>query len=152
VRHLSGLAAIGSGLIHLTLVSQSPGAVGAILAIIGVVAFGWGILVMFDERFMRTRVVAIAAIVPLAAWIVLLAANASPAAFPLAIASGLELFVAITAATQGRGRIKRTSNRPTAAGGLIVGAVAIALLTGVAVVTAGVPTVTDDLVLYPHGH
>jgi uncharacterized membrane protein len=152
VRHLSGLAATGSGLIHFTLVSQSPCAVGVILAIIGVVEFGWGILVMFDERFMHTRVVAIAAIVPLAAWLVLLAANASPAAFPLAIASGLELFVAITAATQGRGRIKQPSNRPAAAGVLVVGVVAIALLTGVAIVTAGVPTVTDDWILYPHNH
>jgi hypothetical protein len=152
VRYVSGLAAIGAGFIHLALVSHTTPVVGAILAVIGVAEFGWGLLVMFDDQFMNTRVVAIAAIVPLAAWIGLLATNASPNAFPLACASLLELLIAVSAAWRLRRRHVPAVTRRSKLVVLVVGVVAIALLTGVAIVTAGVPTVTDDWILYPHNH
>lgn len=95
-------ASVGAGLIYLALVIASPPAVGALLAIVGIVGFAWGVLVMFDERFLAPRASLLLALVPIVLWIaVLLISGVSGddglaegfRPFPLAVATLLELFI-----------------------------------------------------------
>lgn len=99
-------ASVGAGLIYLALVISASVVVGALLAVIGIAGFAWGVLVMFDERFLAPRVSVIVVLVPIAVWltVVLLSsagADGLAAGFrplPLAIATALELFVAVALA------------------------------------------------------
>lgn len=72
---------------------------GILLAAIGIVEFAWGVLVMFDERFLVPRVAVVAALAPVAVWLVALVLGVqSFRPGPLAIATLFELFVAIAIA------------------------------------------------------
>jgi hypothetical protein len=99
-------AAVGAGLIYLALVVSASVVVGGILAVIGIAGFAWGVLVMFDDRFLAPRVAVIAVLVPIGVWLgVVLLASAGYAElaqgfrpFPLIVATVLELFVAVALA------------------------------------------------------
>ena len=99
-------ASVGAGLIYLALVISASPIVGAVLAVIGIAGFAWGVLVMFDDRFLAPRVAVFAVLAPIAVWlaVVLLSSAGSPELaqgfrpFPLAVATVLELFVAVALA------------------------------------------------------
>ena len=125
-------AAVGAGLIHLALVISAPLLSGVLLAGIGIAEFAWGVLVMFDERFLVPRVAVIAALAPVALWIVPLGVQAFRPA-PLAIATLFELLIAIAIAVS----LRRGANaaRPSTRSfviGLLAGALVIGALTAVA--------------------
>ena len=99
-------AAVGAGLIYLALVISASIVVGAVLALIGIACFGWGVLVMFDERFLAPRVAVVAVLVPIGVWLGVVLLSSAGAAelasgfrpLPLAVATALELFVAVALA------------------------------------------------------
>lgn len=135
-------AAVGAGLIHLALVITAPLLGAVLLAAIGIVEFAWGVLVMFDERFLFARIAVIAALTPVALWLVALVLGVQsfrPA--PLAVATLLELFVALSIAVS----LRRA--RPSAATGtgrfvvgLLVGALVVGALTALALSATSVVT------------
>lgn len=94
-------AAIGTGLIHVALVIGSPLALGLALAVLGLTEFGWGVVTFARERLIAPRIALVVALVPVAAWTLLLVISsvaetpefASSFSFlPLAVASLFELF------------------------------------------------------------
>ena len=99
-------ASVGAGLIYLALVISAAPVVGALLAVIGIVGFAWGVLVMFDEQFLAPRIAVVAVLVPIGVWlaaVLLSSAGAGDLAagfrpLPLAAATALELFVAVALA------------------------------------------------------
>lgn len=99
-------ASVGAGLIYLALVISASAVVGALLAIIGIAGFAWGVLVMFDEQFLAPRIAVVAVLVPIGVWlavVILSSAGAGELAagfrpLPLAVATALELFVAVALA------------------------------------------------------
>jgi hypothetical protein len=127
-------AAVGAGLIHLALVISAPLVGGALLAAIGIAEFAWGVLVMFDERFLMPRIAVLAALAPVALWIaaLLLGVQAFRPA-PLAVATLFELFVAIAIAlSQRRARAAGPTGTRRFVIGLLVGAVVVGTLTAAA--------------------
>ena len=132
VRGWIAFAAVGAGLIHLALVISAPLLGGILLAAVGIGEFAWGVMVMFDERFLVPRLAVVAVLAPIGLWIAALLLDAdSFRPFPLAIATLFELFIAITLAL-----ILRPPRSPRPVGtrryalGLAGGAVVAALLTG----------------------
>lgn len=136
-------AAIGTGLIHFALVVGSPLALGIILAIVGLVEFGWGVLTFAREDVALPRLVLLGALAPLLAWGLLLVTSTAaetPAiaqslpVFPLAIATLFELFIAVTIALHLR---RQSEHKPAARApgvgrhliGLAVGGLIVAALT-----------------------
>lgn len=100
-------AAIGTGLIHFALVIGSPLALGLVLAALGLIEFGWGVLTFARDTVVLPRVALVVAIVPVLLWGLLLAIStvadvpgigASLPFVPLAIATVFELFAAATLA------------------------------------------------------
>lgn len=106
IRSWIAFASVGAGLIYLALVISASAIVGPVLAIIGIAGFAWGVLVMFDERFLAPRIAVIAVLVPIGVWlvVVLLASAGSTELaqgfrpLPLGAATALELFVAVALA------------------------------------------------------
>ena len=131
-------ASVGAGLIYLALSVASPLAVGSLLALVGIVGFAWGVLVMFDERFLAPRVAVFAALAPIALWIgVLLLSGVTRDAglaqgfrpFPLAVATLLELFIAVAIALHlRRGRVAATPSTARFALGIVLGILVIGAL------------------------
>ena len=145
-------AAVGAGLIHLALVISAPLVGGILLAGIGITEFAWGVLVMFDERFLVPRVAAFAAIAPVALWILALVLGVQsfrPA--PLAVATLFELFVAMAIAVSlRRGGSAGALSTGRFVIGLLVGALVIGALTAAALAST---TPADDSVLFDdRGH
>ncbi len=141
-------AAVGAGLIHLALVISAPLLGGVLLAAIGIAEFAWGVLVMFDERFLVPRIAVVAALAPVALWIAALVLGVQsfrPA--PLAIATLFELFIALAIAVSLR---RARVAAPVATGrfviGLLVGAVVVGALTATALAVSAPVTVVlfDD--------
>ena len=125
-------AAVGAGLIHLALVISAPLLSGVLLAGIGIAEFAWGVLVMFDERFLVPRVAVVAALAPVALWIVSLGVQAFRPA-PLAIATLFELLIAIAIAVSlRRGRSATQPRTRSFVIGLLAGALVIGALTAIA--------------------
>jgi hypothetical protein len=94
-------AAIGTGLIHVALVIGSPVALGLVLAAFGLTEFGWGVLTFARERVIAARIALVVALIPVAAWTLLLVTSsvseapglaASLGFLPLAVSSLFELF------------------------------------------------------------
>lgn len=142
-------AAVGAGLIHLALAVDAPLLGALLLAGIGITEFAWGVLVMFDERFLAPRVAVVAALAPVALWVVALVVGIqSFRPVPLGVATLLELFVATTIAVA-----LRRSRQPRAVStrryvlGLLVGALVIGGLTAPALgaTAAGQQVVNPDL-------
>jgi len=170
-------AAIGTGLIHFALVIGSPLALGLVLAALGLVEFGWGVLTFARETLVAPRVALVVALVPVVGWALLLVTSsvseapelaASFAFLPLAVASVFELFaVAVLGVHLRRGRDpEAVPVFPSVFRyllGLAVGAVVVAGLTtpALAATEAGLfssphgETQTDEpyvLNLPEHGH
>ena len=96
-----GLAAIGTGLIHLAMVVSSPWPVAIVLVGLGVTEFGWGILTFAKDRLIGASAARIVAIGPVIVWSMLVVAatlfdGARLAPFlpliPMAIATVFQLF------------------------------------------------------------
>ena len=134
-----GFAAIGAGLIHLALAIGSPPLVAAVVIVIGLAEFGWGVLAVAAERPPIATAARIGAIVPVLLWALVLVV-AGPAQLgpftsairllPMLIASALDLVLVIGLTVA----IRRP--RPAAAGGaalrlvlILLGAVVVAALT-----------------------
>ena len=148
-------AAVGAGLIHLALVLSAPALGGVLLAGIGIVEFAWGVLVMFDERFLVPRIAVVAALAPVALWIAALLLGVDAfRPFPLAIATLLELFVAITiAVVQRRGRTPAVPSTRRYVLGLLAGALVVGIVTGPALgATEAGRQVIDPTVFGPGVH
>ena len=135
-------AAVGAGLIHLALVISAPLLGGVLLAGIGIAEFAWGVLVMFDERFLAPRIAVVAALAPVALWIAALVLGVQsfrPA--PLAVATLFELFIALAIAVSlRRGRAATLVGTGRFVVGLLVGAVVIGALTATALASTSVAT------------
>jgi hypothetical protein len=142
-------AAVGAGLIHLALVISAPLVGGVLLAAVGIAEFAWGVLVMFDERFLVPRIAVIAALAPVALWIaaLLLGVQAFRPA-PLAVATLLELFIALAIARSlRRDRVAAAASTRRYVIGLLVGALVIGTLTASALAVtapAGSAILFDD--------
>lgn len=132
VRGWIAFAAVGAGLIHLALVISAPLFGGALLAGVGIVEFAWGVMVMFDERFLVPRLAVVAVLAPIGLWIAGLLLDAdSFRPFPLAIATLFELFIAVALAVSlRRPRATRAVSTRRYALGLAAGAVVAGVLTG----------------------
>ncbi len=125
-------AAVGAGLIHLALVISAPLFSGVLLAGIGIAEFAWGVLVMFDERFLVPRVAVVAALAPVALWLVSIGVQAFRPA-PLAIATLFELFIAVAIAVSlRRGATAAQPRTRSFVIGLLAGALVIGALTAIA--------------------
>lgn len=142
-------AAVGAGLIHLALAVDAPPLGAVLLAGIGITEFAWGVLVMFDERFLAPRVAVIAALAPVALWVVALVVGIqSFRPVPLGVATLLELFVAITIAVAlRRGREPQPVSTRRYVIGLLVGALVIGAVTAPALgaTSAGQQVINPDL-------
>jgi hypothetical protein len=123
-------AAVGAGLIHLALSVNAPVGFGTALAVLGVALFAWGVLVVFDERFLVPRISVVGVLTPIALWLVLLALGETIQFAPLAIATALELFVAAVLAVHLRRGIAPVRTVST---GRFVVAVALGAIVIVAV-------------------
>lgn len=148
VRCWIAFAAVGAGLIHLALAANALPVASAVLAITGVAVFGWGVLVMFDERFVAPRVSVIAILVPIGIWMTLLVIGAPLPFFPLLVATALELFIAAVLAV--RVRRGRTELAPASTGrfvvALIVGGLVVAGVTVPALTAASLAPPADTLI------
>ena len=153
-------AAIGTGLIHLALVINSPLPIAIVLAAFGIVELGWGVLTFAKEQIIAPRVVLIAATAPIVAWSLLVVAAtvfegvtvvSSLGVFPLAVATLFELFIACVIAVH----LRRTTDgkatpKTIGAGryllGVMVGAFAVSVLT-----TPALAATAAGLYAQPHG-
>lgn len=148
-------AAVGAGLIHLALAVSAP-TIGALLLIgMGIVEFAWGVLVMFDERFLVPRIAVVAALAPVALWIAALLLGVDAfRPFPLAIATLLELFIAVTiAVVQRRGRSAAAPGTRRYVAGLLAGALVVGIVTAPALgATEAGRQVIDPTVFGPGVH
>lgn len=170
-------AAIGAGLIHLALVIGLPLPVGLVLAALGLVEFGWGVLTFAREPLVAPRVALVVALMPVVTWTLLLVTSsvseapelaASFGFLPLAVASLFELFAVAVLGVHLRRR--RESDAASVFPGtfryllgLAVGALVVAGLTApaLAATEAGLfsqphgGTTTDEPYLFnlpDHGH
>jgi hypothetical protein len=151
-------AAVGTGLIHFALVVGSPLALGVILAIIGLLEFGWGVLTFARETVPFPRLVLVGALAPLLGWgalLVISTAAEDPAIasalpfFPLAVASLFELFIATVVAVHLRRASEVSPVAPSVARyllGLAAGALVVAALT-----TPALAATAAGSVAQPHG-
>lgn len=119
---------------------------GVLLAAIGIAEFAWGVLVVFDERFLVPRVAVVAALAPVALWLVALVLGVQsfrPA--PLGVATLFELFIAgAIALALRRNRAAAATGTARFVLGLAAGAVVIGALTATAL-SAGGPAVDPSL-------
>lgn len=146
-------AAVGAGLIHLALVVSAPLVGGILLAAIGIVEFAWGVLVLFDARFLVPRVASLAALAPVALWIAALLLGVQEfRPLPLAVATLLELSVAAGIALSLR-RARRPVPPSTARylGGLLLGALVVGGPTAVALVATDAGQQVIDPTLFGDG-
>jgi hypothetical protein len=143
-----GLAAIGAGLIHLASAIGSPPAVGAIVAVIGIAEFGWGVIAVAGRGIPRGGAARIGAVVPVVLWALVLVV-AGPAQLgpftstlrlgPMLAASALDLVVVLGITIARR---RAASARPPIAGGRAVAGTVVAVLA-VASLTAVALTATE---------
>ena len=143
------LAAVGAGLIHLALAVDAPLLGTVLLAGIGITEFAWGVLVVFDERFLAPRVAVIAALAPVMLWVVAVVVGIqSFRPVPLGVATVMELFVALTIAVS----LRRQREPPPVSArryvlGVALGALVIGGITAPALgaTAAGQQVVNPDL-------
>jgi hypothetical protein len=153
-------AALGTGMIHLALVISSPLPIAAILLLLGLVEFAWGVLTFIRERISYPRWVLFGALLPILLW-GLLAAAATALEAPaiasslglaaLGFATVLELFVAVVLAVQLRRGVdfSKPSRMPSPVrylSGLLVGGLVVAALT-----TPALAATEAGVYAQPHG-
>lgn len=162
---LAGIAAIGAGLVHLATAIGSPPAVAAVVAVIGVAEFGWGVVAVASRGIPLPAAARLGAVVPVVLWVLVLVV-AGPAQLgpftssirlaPMLAASALDLVVviAITAALRraASGRSPRRGRGPVIA--TVLAGVAIAALTAAALTAteAGDEARSQTGFFAPHEH
>lgn len=128
-----GFAALGAGLIHLALAIGASPAVATGLVVVGAAEFLWGVLTVSRPGVPVPPVAIAGALVPPAAWIVLLVAALpeGPRPLPFLAATALDLTVAIGLAA-GLRRVPKPEPRHPLVGiavaALVVGAVTVPAL------------------------
>lgn len=131
-RSALGFAALGAGLVHLALAIGEPGWLAAALAVVGGVEFFWGVLAVSRPGVPLPRGAIVGALVPPAAWIVLLLTGLpGPKPLPLLAATLLDLAVATLLAVGLRRAAAAEPRHPAvgiAVAGLLVAAVVVPAL------------------------
>lgn len=152
-------AAVGTGLIHLALVLGAPVGAGVVLAVLGLVEFGWGVLTFARETLIVPRVALIVAIAPIVAWAALSVTGLAGflGLLPLAVTTLFELFAAAVLGRHLRRGMSEVPPFPNIARYLVAlgaGALIVAGLTAPALAATEVAEHTsgDLLDLDPHGH
>jgi hypothetical protein len=142
-RVVVGVAAIGAGLIHLATAIGSPPVIAAVVAVIGLAEFVWGVVAVVAAGIPLPRAARLGAIVPVVLWVAILLV-AGPAQLgpftstlrlgPLLAASALDLVVAlgITAAVRRPAASPTGARRPAAVVAIVAACLAIAAVTSVA--------------------
>ncbi len=119
-------AAVGAGLVHLALALNAPILLGLLLVVVGVAEFAWGVLVMFDARFLVPRLALVAVLAPIGLWIAAIAVGLTIRPLPLALATVLELLVAFVLAFS----LRRPSTAGVGTGRYVAGLAIAALVVG----------------------
>lgn len=150
-RSALGFAALGAGLLHLALAVGSAPWLATGLAVVGGVEFLGGVLAVSRPGVPFPRAAIVGALVPPAAWIVLLLLGSDgPRALPMLAATALDLAVAVMLAI-GLRRAATTEPRHPVFGiviaGLVVAAITIPALIATEV-TAQLPPPPHDQPLH----
>ncbi|MBG6055098.1 hypothetical protein IWX81_001509 [Salinibacterium sp. CAN_S4] len=154
-------AAIGTGLIHVALVIGAPVPLAIVLATFGLLEFGWGVTTFARDSVPLPRVALVAAMLPIALWIVVLVASTATAApslaealplLPMAVATLFELVVAGMLAITLRRAAGTPASTPSApsAPSYLVSLMAGALVVG-ALTTPALAATGAGLYAPPHG-
>ncbi len=152
-------AAMGAGVIHLGVAPGTAIPAAVVLGVLGLAEFAWGVGVLARNRFLVARVALVVAFVPVIGWgLVLLSAVAfdNPelasafGAFPMGVASFFNLVLAAVLSadrrrtagvSSGGPALARKSHRQAPAylylTGLMVGALAVSMLTTPALAATG---------------
>ena len=155
VRGWLAFAAVGTGIIHLALVIGAPLPLAVVFGLLGFAEFAWGVLAFVREPF-APRVAIAVAVVPIAAWGVLITMAAGGSVpevaaslnlLPLAIATLFELFIVAVLGSHVRRTADHTPRTPGTAKylvGICAGALVVAGLTSPALAATeaglGAPT------------
>jgi len=138
-----GFAAMGAGMVHFALVITAPPALAAVLLLLGLAECGWGIATFARERLIAPRIARLGALLPVVLWSLLVVAAtlldapalaASLTLLPMAVATALDLFVAVVLS-----RVLQRADadlRPRAAVAPSAGRYLIGLMAGATVVAA----------------
>jgi hypothetical protein len=142
-RLICGIAAIGAGLIHLATAIGSPPAIAAVVAMVGVAEFGWGVVAVVARGIPLPTAARVGAVVPIVLWVLVLLV-AGPAQLgpftstlrlgPMLAASALDLTVVVGVTIAHRRAIAGGARR-TGRGAIVatvIGGLAIAALTAAA--------------------
>lgn len=123
-----GFASLAAGLLHLALAVGSVPGLATGLAVVGAAEFLWGVLAVSRPGLPVPRVAIVGALVPPAAWVVLLMMGIEgPRLFPMLAATVLDLVVAVGVARGLRRTPGLESRRPAV--GIAIAAALIAALT-----------------------
>jgi cytochrome bd-type quinol oxidase subunit 2 len=151
-------AAIGAGLIHLSLALGAPLGLAVVLAVLGFTELGWGILAFATDSTPLPRAAIGVGLTPPLLWGIALALSSIPEVraaaaslpfIPLAIASLFGVVVAVAlAVTRREPRRQRAPRRFP----LVVGCVAIVALTVTAMSAVAPGQLPAHVELPPHSH
>ena len=145
-RSALGFAALGAGLLHLALAVGSVPWLATGLAVVGGAEFLWGVLAVSRPGVPLPRAATTGALLPPAAWIVLLLLGTEgPRPLPMLAATALDLAVAVLLAI-GLRRAPRPEPRHPALGIVVAGLVVAAITVPALVATE----VTTQLPAAPH--
>jgi len=131
-RSALGFAALGAGLLHLALAVGAEPWLATGLAVVGGAEFLWGVLAVSRPGVPVPRIALAGALVPPAAWVILLLLGADgPRPLPMFAATGLDLAVAVLLAVGLRRQQAREPRHPAlgiAIAGLVVAAITLPAL------------------------
>ncbi|MFF1876479.1 hypothetical protein [Leifsonia sp. NPDC058230] len=157
VRAWLAVAALGAGLLHAALAASAPLPALIVLVAIGAAELGWAVVTLARDRPPAVRASLYLALVPVAAWAAVATVGATSEAgtilalppLPLAVASALDLAVALTIAVvlrRGRPAAQNTGAARFLAS-LALSAVAVCGVTvpALSVTDAGIGAVTVHL-------
>jgi hypothetical protein len=140
-----GFAALGAGLIHVALAVGAAPWLAAVLVTVGAAEFLWGVLAVSRPGVPLPRAAIVGALVPPAAWIVVLVAALpeGPRPLPMLAATALDLAVAIGLAAGLRRAPRVESRRPLL--GITLAGVLVAAITVPALITTEAPQRLGEL-------
>jgi hypothetical protein len=143
-RSALGFAALGAGLLHLALAVDAPVGLAVGLAVVGGVEFLWGVLAVSLPGVPLPRAAIAGALVPAAAWVVLLLLGVEgPRPLPMLAATVLGLAVAALLAIGLRRENTQEPRHPAL--GIAVAGLAVAAITVPALIATEVPQRLGDL-------
>jgi hypothetical protein len=152
------IAALGAGVIHLSVVVSSPLPLAVAMLLVGLAELVWALLALIRDRVPFARTARLAAIAPVALWALLIVAASLGLdgagtwlpLVPMALASLFSLFIAITLSLQLRaGRADDTAPAPPAGRYLLALAAAAAIVGGLT--TPALAASEAGLYAVPHG-